>query len=151
MGLNSPTEHEILEIDEAQPKYGRFSLIRQRLGQGTFRVAVLDNYERGCAITNEHSLPALEASHIRPYSENGPHATSNGILLRADIHNLFDTGYVTVSPQYRVEVSSRLRSEFENGHSYYPLHGKEIRLPISVTDRPSKDFLEWHNENKYVG
>jgi putative restriction endonuclease len=151
IGLQSSNEHELPQVDDKQPGYGRLSLVRQRLGQGTFRVAVLDNYNRGCAVTDEHSLPALEAAHIKPYSENGPHSTANGILLRADIHNLFDTGYITVTPQFRVEVSSRLKSEFENGHTYYPLHGKEIRLPAHTADHPSKGLLEWHNEKKYVG
>jgi putative restriction endonuclease len=73
--------------------------VRPRLGQGTFRIATIQAYERACAVTGEHSLPALEAAHIRPFAEGGTHDVSNGLLLRADLHRLFDRGYVTVTPK----------------------------------------------------
>jgi putative restriction endonuclease len=63
-------------------------MIRPRLGQRSFRVAVLDSYARRCAITNERTLPALEAAHIRKFSEVAEHSINNGILFRADIHKL---------------------------------------------------------------
>src|SRR5262249_9092154 len=75
---------------EGWPGYGPPHLTQHRLGQATFRIAVLDAYERACAVTEEHSLPALEAAHIRPFADFGPHEVSNGLLLRADIHHLFD-------------------------------------------------------------
>lgn len=92
----------------AAPRYGAPTLVQPRLGQGTFRIAVTDAYGRACSVTNEHSLPALEASHIKSYRDEGPHLVSNGILLRADFHKLFDRGYVTISPDMRLEVSDRL-------------------------------------------
>jgi putative restriction endonuclease len=78
-----------------QDRYGEPSLVRPRLGQGTFRVAVIDAYDRKCAVTSEKTLPVLEAAHIRPYSEGGAHEISNGMLLRSDFHTLFDRGYVS--------------------------------------------------------
>jgi putative restriction endonuclease len=80
--------------------YGAPVAVRPRLGQRSFRVVVLDSYGRRCAITNEKTLPALEAAHIRDYRDVQEHAISNGILFRADIHKLFDSGYVTVTPDY---------------------------------------------------
>jgi putative restriction endonuclease len=77
--------------------WGEPSLIRPRLGQGAFRIVVTDNYDRRCAVTGEKTLPALDAAHIRPYAEHGEHEPSNGLLLRRDIHTLFDRGYVTVT------------------------------------------------------
>ena len=136
---------------ESRARYGAPVLIEPRLGQGTFRVAVMDAYERSCAITGEHSLPALEASHIRPYSDDGPHDVRNGILLRADLHRLFDKGYVTATPQLRLEVSSRLKQDFNNGRSYYPFHGKSIRVPSHISMKPASEFLSWHNEKIYRG
>lgn len=62
---------------------------------------------RRCAITHERTLPALEAAHIRPYGDVGEHEARNGVLLRRDIHSLFDAGYVTVAPDLRFEVSRR--------------------------------------------
>ena len=58
-------------------------------------------------------------------------------------------GYVTVTPEYHVEVSSRIRDEFHNGKEYYALHGATIRLPANANDRPGGDFLGWHNENVF--
>ena len=72
-----------------------------RLGQGAFRVLVTDAYRRRCTISNERTLPVLEAAHIRPYADNGPHQLSNGLLLRSDLHRLFDLGYFTVDPDRR--------------------------------------------------
>jgi putative restriction endonuclease len=121
-------------------------LVRPRLGQGTFRIAVSDAYGKACAITNEHSLPVLEAAHIQPYGKHGPHEVSNGLLLRSDIHRLFDDGWVTVTPDFHFVVSRRLREEFDNGKTYYALDGNEIRLPRDPRDRPLPAFLQWHNE-----
>jgi putative restriction endonuclease len=133
------------------PRYGSPIAVRPRLGQGTFRVAVTDAYGRACAVTQEHSLPALEAVHIRSYAEEGPHAVANGLLLRADFHRLFDQGYLTVSPDHYLEVSRRLREDFANGHSYYPFHGKELSRPSRRSDWPDEGFLAWHREERYLG
>jgi len=132
-------------------RYGAPQLVAPRLGQGTFRVAVTDAYSRACAATGEHSLPALEAAHIRPYAKEGPHAVSNGLLLRADLHRLFDQGYLTVTPSHHLEVSSHLRADYENGRSYYPLHGNRVSLPAAMADQPGPDFLRWHNEHVFRG
>ena len=136
-------------VREDSPRYGAPQVIEPRLGQGIFRVAVMDAYSRACAVTHEHSLPALEASHIQPYAKNGPHDVRNGILLRADLHRLFDQGYVTITPEYRVEVSPRLKLDYQNGHSYYPLHGSLLSVPTSQNEVPSADFLRWHNDQVY--
>lgn len=133
------------------PRYGAPQLVPPRLGQGTFRVSVTDAYDRACAVTNEHSLPALEAIHIRSYAQDGPHEVRNGLLLRADLHRLFDTGYVTVTPDHRLQVSARLRADYSNGRSYYPLHGQALRLPADPRDCPAPEFLDWHNRHKYLG
>jgi len=132
-------------------RYGTPILVTPRLGQGTFRVAVSEAYEWGCAVSEEHSVPALDAAHIRPVSDEGPYSVTNGLLLRADIHRLFDLGYMTVTPDLHVEVSGRLREEFANGRSYYPYHGRQLRIPRRLEDRPSTEFLRWHNENRYLG
>ena len=100
-----------------EPRFGKPALVRPRLGQGAFRVAVTDAYGRSCSATGEHSLPALEAAHIKSFALDGPHAVTNGLLLRSDFHRLFDRGYVTVTHDYRLEVSDRLKDHFHNGHS----------------------------------
>jgi putative restriction endonuclease len=122
----------------------------RRLGQGGFRVLVTDAYHRQCSITRERALPVLEAAHIKPVAVGGSHAIGNGLLLRSDIHTLFDRGYITVTPTYRVEISPRLRSDFDNGRSYYRLAGSEILLPRSESHRPTRASLEWHADDVFL-
>jgi putative restriction endonuclease len=105
---------------------------------------VTDAYRRRCAATGEKTLPVLEAAHIRPYSSQGEHSVHNGLLLRSDLHTLYDRGYLTVTPDYRIEVSRRIREEFENGRDYYALHGRTIWLPERPEDHPSPSLLDWH-------
>ena len=136
-------------MKEEQRKYGSPQIFQPRLGQGIFRVAVMEAYNRACAITHEHSLPALEASHIKPFALNGPSEINNGILLRADLHRLFDQGYITITPEYKVEISPHLKLDYDNGRTYYPFHGASIYIPNSLDDAPKKDFLVWHNEEIY--
>ncbi len=141
----SPTDGR----EEAE-RYGAEYLTRGRLGQGAFRVLVTDAYTRRCAVTGERTLPVLEAAHIRPYALSGPHRVSNGILLRSDLHKLFDLGYVTVTPELRLLVSPKLRAEWENGREYYAHHGKPLQAqPPDPANRPGEEFLQWHNENRF--
>ena len=126
---------------ESGPAYGVPSLARPRLGQGAFRVSVTEAYGRACAATGEHSLPALEAAHIRPLAREGSHQVRNGLLLRADLHRLFDQGYLTVTQDHVLEVSNRLRVDYQNGRSYYPLHGaRASRCQIGLRSGQTRTF-----------
>jgi putative restriction endonuclease len=138
-------------VQEEQARYGTPVTTLPRLGQGSFRVLVTDVYERRCAVTNEKTLPALDAAHIKPYAESGEHVVSNGILLRCDLHALFDKGYVTITPSIKFEVSRKIKEEYENGKDYYRLQGSPLWLPSSPINRPSQEYIKWHNENKYLG
>lgn len=139
-----------LTVSETVARYG-VAETRVRLGQGGFRVVVTDAYDRRCAITGENTLPVLEAAHVRPYSKDGPHSLENGLLLRSDMHILFDKGLITVTPELRMEVSGQIREQYSNGKLYYSYQGQSLRsLPERATDRPSAEFLAWHNENVFV-
>jgi putative restriction endonuclease len=125
--------------------FGKPQIVLPRLGQGLFRVLVTEVYSRKCAITAERTLPVLEAAHIKPYSLAKRHEVSNGLLLRSDLHRLFDEGYLTVDPKERqVVVSKRIKEEFENGKDYYKLEGQVIRDPTEVWAKPSSENLEYH-------
>ncbi|MEA2645699.1 MAG: putative restriction endonuclease [Chloroflexota bacterium] len=137
-------------VRESAARYGPPVFVQPRLGQRSFKVAVADAYHRRCAITGEKVLPVLEAGHIRPYAEGGDHRIGNGLLMRRDIHRLFDRGYLTVTPDLKVRVSDRLHAEFNNGHDYLALSGNEINLPASSTERPDPAMLDWHNHERYV-
>ena len=133
-------------FSEPRPMFGEPMLVRPRLGQGGFRVSVIQAYERRCAVTGEKTLPALEAAHILSVIDKGTHDTSNGLLLRRDLHALFDQHYLTIAPDKALIVSKRIREEFENGREYYALHGRRVRDPLSTEDFPSVEALRRHND-----
>lgn len=141
----------ILE-EPSSPAYGKSILTKVRLGQGAFRILVTDAYTRRCSITGEKTLPVLEAAHIKPYAESGPHFISNAILLRSDMHKLFYCGYLTITNDHKIEVSSKIKEEFQNGKEYYQFHGKDLMfLPNRDMDKPNVKYIDWHNSNIYRG
>ena len=119
------------------------------LGQGSFRFAVEQAYQQ-CAVTKEHSIPALEAAHIKPYSLGGFHEVNNGLLLRADIHKLFDKGYVTITPDYYFKVSEHLKSEYHNGKIYYEMNARKIWLPENQLNKPCQENLEYYQNHIFL-
>lgn len=150
--LREPKTENPLVLGEPLSRYKTSVLSKVRLGQGAFRVLVTDGYQRKCSITGEKTLPVLESAHIQSYAKDGPHAISNGILLRSDIHKLFDSGYLTITANLKVEVSNRIKEEFLNGKEYYQYHGKNlVTIPIKEVDRPNLQYIEWHNSNVFRG
>ena len=132
--------------------YGTPLLVLPRLGQGIFRALLTDSYGRRCAISGERTLPVLEAAHIKPYSEVHRHDLVNGLLLRSDLHKLFDEGYISVDPrERRVLVSKRIREEFENGKDYYKLEGQLLREPTDPLARPLIENLDYHASVRFRG
>ena len=130
--------------------YGTPQIVYPRLGQGSFRILLTDTYERRCAVTGERTLPVLDAAHITPYTVSQRHELSNGLLMRSDLHRLFDEGYITVDPSDRkVIVSRRIREEFENGKEYYRLEGMALREPLQALHRPTTQNLEYHAYNVF--
>lgn len=126
------------------PVYGDPRLRPNRLGQQSFKAVVLNAYERRCAITGDRIQPVLQAAHIKPLPAGGEHRIDNGLLLRSDVHTLYDQGYLAVDPKHRLLVSPRLRAEFGNGEQFYARAGSPIAVPSAVRDRPHHEFLEWH-------
>ena len=133
-------------VDWDGPRFGGETVIRPRLGQGGFRARVSAAYDWRCAITGSVLTPALQAAHIRPYAIGGEHEVSNGLLLRSDVHILFDRGYLTVTPDFRLQVSDRLRKDSGNGVAYYEMQerGELIALPPRAGEQPDPKHLAWH-------
>jgi putative restriction endonuclease len=138
-------------LEQEQARYGEPVLVTPRLGQGAFRVAITELYRRQCALTGGKVLPALDAAHIRPYAEGGTHTKSNGILLRKDVHSVFDAGYATIDTDYRFVVSAKIKDIFHNGEEYRRLHGLPLRVPDNPAERPDRSLLQWHNDCRYLG
>ena len=134
-----------LVLEDDAPRYG-MALSKMRLGQGAFRATVTEAYGKRCAISGEKTLPVLEAAHIQPYTDEGPSVIGNGLLLRSDLHTLFDQHYLTVNADNLViKVSSRVREEFSNGKEYYRSHGQLLNRPKNQAEQPAQQYLQRHN------
>lgn len=147
-----------VELSEDEPgvwhrpgaTYGEPTLMRRRVGQGGFQAVVLKAYDYHCAVTGDKIRPVLQAAHIRPLPLGGEHRIDNGLLLRSDVHSLFDAGYLGIDPTHRLHVSPRLRREFGNGDEFYTRAGAgPIEVPKRRVDQPSKEFLQWHMDEVF--
>jgi hypothetical protein len=130
-------------FDPANISDGRqrvLAAVLQRLGQQSFRKKLLVAYRQRCAMTRCQTLWVLEAAHITPYRGIKTNAVTNGLLLRADIHTLFDLGLISIEPsEGKIHVSSRLK-----GSQYSGLHGRVPMLPLHPAARPSLAALRAH-------
>jgi hypothetical protein len=114
--------------------------IVRRRGQQEFRERLLVAYGGRCAITGCDAVEALEAAHIVPYRGDDTNSVQNGLLLRADIHTLFDLGLVGVRPEtMEVVVSQKLKST-----TYRKLAGVHLKEPVDPWHRPSRAALREH-------
>jgi putative restriction endonuclease len=136
-------EFSAQHVEDERKKVLR-SIIR-RQGQSRFRKALLGAYQGRCAVTGCKVTELLEAAHIHPYRGEHTNKVNNGLLLRADIHTLFDLGLIGITPDtLRVVVSEKLR-----GTEYETLHNRPLNRPENQEDIPSLEALQWHNENSY--
>ena len=135
----------VARVKEATPRYGEPVLVRPRIGQGVFRIAVTDAYGRACTITGEHSLPALEAALIKPYAAEGPHDVANGLLLRSDFHRLFDKGYISFSNDERLLIVPEAREKLLDKW------GIDAGGKVGEFNREQQAFLEFHRVEVFKG
>ena len=124
-----------------------------RVGQRAFKALVQEAYGRKCAVTGDRIVPVLEAAHIRPVTQQGENRIDNGLLLRSDVHTLFDRGYLAIHPERRtLLVSPRLRSQWGNGEEFYARAATQASItePNRKQDRPSREFLMWHADSVFL-
>lgn len=144
----------VLQADEPSairgPVFGDPRLTVPRLGQQAFKSMVLTAYHRRCAITGAKITPVLQAAHIRPVAQQGEHRLDNGLLLRSDVHILFDQGYLGVDDKLRIQVSPHLRTDFGNGAEFYARANSAIEVPERRADRPSIDAVTWHMDTVFL-
>jgi hypothetical protein len=111
--------------------------IRVRRGQRDFRERLLSAWGSKCVVTGCRIVDLLEAAHIVPHAEVADYRTSNGLLLRADVHTLFDLRLLSIDEYMRVHLTDDLLAS-----EYRLLSGKRIdRLPDKSADVPSVDAL----------
>jgi hypothetical protein len=109
-----------------------------RWGQAGFRAALIEAYGGRCAVTGYDAAEALEAAHLRPYRGPESNVASNGLLLRADIHTLFDLPLLAVDPVTRTVVVSKLLA----GTRYEALTGSQLADPAEARQHPDQEALE---------
>ncbi|MCG8037121.1 MAG: HNH endonuclease [Candidatus Thiodiazotropha taylori] len=136
----SNIEDEIIEFIPGNAEKAKEMVSRSvasRRGQQKFRNMLLSVYSNSCAVTGTSFPPILEAAHIVPYRGEYTNHTTNGILLRADIHTLFDLGLLGINTQYEVITDSSLKST-----EYDAYNGKTIRLPQNKSEYPNLAALK---------
>ena len=142
---SDPRTQVLSEVTQGSP-----TLTVPRIGQQAFKAVIAETYNHRCAVTGDKVRPVLEAAHILPVASGGIHRVDNGLLLRSDVHTLFDRGYLGVDLQHRLRVSPALREQFGNGDWFYQRAGTKIDVPTKRADRPAKEFLEWHNDEVFL-
>jgi predicted restriction endonuclease len=136
----SSGEFDPVNVEDARERTLRAIVARR--GQPQFRKKLLLAYGEKCAITGFDCPSALEAAHITPYMGEHTNAVSNGLLLRSDIHTLFDCGELSIdSKDMTVVISHGLANS-----RYNVLAGSEVRLPPLAVDCPSMAALDKHRE-----
>jgi hypothetical protein len=125
-------------IEDARKRIRAGIILRQ--GQRSFRTALMKAYNGRCAMSECDCPEALEAAHIHPYRGEETNHVVNGLLLRADLHILFDLGQISVSlKDYKIIVSDTLRKTV-----YGKLHGAPLKLPKDPALRPNVEVLKKH-------
>ncbi|MBR5678891.1 MAG: HNH endonuclease [Paludibacteraceae bacterium] len=121
---------------EKGAKKKRVQNVTQREGQAQFHTDVSRAYGHKCCISGEGTPELLQAAHIQDYINQASHDIQNGLLLRIDLHTLFDNGLLAIDTDYMVHVSPLVESE-----EYRKYDGKRIALPGDVNQYPSKEAL----------
>jgi hypothetical protein len=117
-------------------KQRQLAMLTVRQGQSDFRQRLLVAYHRRCAISGCDVEQVLQAAHIEPYDGPATNVTSNGLLLRADLHDLFDAELLWIDSDYRVRIATQL----DAGH-YGELNGRKLSLPDNPAAHPDPAAL----------
>jgi predicted restriction endonuclease len=140
----SPESFDPEATDDGREKV--IAEVVRRQGQPRFRRILLSAYDGRCAMSDYDAEPALEAAHIIPYRGRQTNHPANGLLLRADLHDLFDLGLIAANPStMRLHIADGLA-----GTMYEPMHDRALRLPSDRALHPSLDALEKHFERSAV-
>jgi len=133
---------DYLDLERPDLRQRVVGAIVRRRGQPSFRKSLLDAYEGKCAFTGCNAPEALEAAHILGYRGNFSNKVNNGLLLRADVHTLFDLGLLAVKTD---DMTCLVSQELRNTE-YEELLGREIRPPNQTILRPGRVHLDFHRK-----
>ncbi|MBQ1021754.1 HNH endonuclease [Micromonospora sp. D93] len=146
---NFPDDSRAIEPEAAsEGRRRRLAEVTARQGQADFRRRLMKAYGNRCAITGCDTEAALQAAHIDPYDGPGTNQVNNGLLLRADLHNLLDRGLIWIDESYVLHVVAGIAH-------YSSYHGQRMRLPERAEDLPDPEALlrhrrAWHGFHDVV-
>ncbi|HRJ29371.1 MAG TPA: HNH endonuclease [Cyclobacteriaceae bacterium] len=149
------TVDRLYEIDLTDlPKNGeeKERMVKVRTNQVVFRTLVIANYDFSCCITGINQPELLIASHIKPWSQDTTNRLNpkNGLLLNALHDKAFDKGFITITEEYKIKVSSILlkkESTKSIKQNFIQFHNKQIFLPKKFM--PDPEFLKYHNHERF--
>lgn len=152
--FNQTTIEQLNHISEEElPKEGKIreQVVKVRINQSFFRTAILAAYNSTCCITGINQPELLIAGHIRPWGIDeknrlNPH---NGIAINALHDKAFETGYITITPEYTIKVSPLILKQKNqwNVDFFERFENRKIILPSRFL--PDVDFLKYHNEERF--
>jgi HNH endonuclease len=153
--LTKQSVEELNDLNEDElPREGieRERVVKVRVNQRFFRSTVLASYESRCCITGLAIPSLLSASHIAPWAKDPSNRMNprNGLCLSVLHHVAFDNGLITITPDFRVRVSSNVKeSNNEAGHAFLGRYDNEpIRMPRRFL--PDPVLLAWHNKQRFA-
>ncbi|MBM3456567.1 MAG: HNH endonuclease [Bacteroidetes bacterium] len=135
--VTQSTVNEFELLPTSLEKLKKSRLLTERKGQGNFRAIITTAYSNKCCITNETTPELLEAAHIQPYFDENSNHVKNGLLLRVDLHKLYDNGLLYIDETFKIHISPEVKSEY-----YQKLNGATIRLPVNNNLHPSIEALK---------
>lgn len=151
--LQGKKAEDVIPIENIPLGAERVAEIRQRVNQSFFRSAVLTSYNSACCITGINNPELLLASHIKPWRDSSPDEKTNpqnGLCLNALHDKAFDNGFITVTPDLIIHISSSI-SDIYNGETVEKFFKRYNNVRITAPEKfaPSKEFLEYHNDTVF--
>jgi len=154
--INKTTLEKLHDIDESElPKEGktRDQLVKARVNQSFFRKSVLAAYNNTCCITGIQQPELLIAGHIKPWKDDIKNRLNlrNGIAINGLHDKAFDAGLITITPEYKIRISSVLKKQNKAlviTNYFLRYENKKIILPSRFL--PDKEFLLYHNQVKFI-
>ena len=143
-------ENKLKNITEFPKGKERDNIVKSRINQNFFRNAVLTSYQNKCCITGLPILELLNASHIVPWAVDSTNRLNphNGLCLNTLHDRAFDRGFITVTPNYTINISSYINDllDYKSVTDYF-LRYKNQKITLPNRFMPEKSFLEFHNKN----
>ena len=156
MSVETILKQEKLDLEFWPTGENQERLVKQRVGQYFFRMAVLNSYNNRCCVTGLNEKGLLIASHIKPWSDSDEKTErtnpSNGLCLNSLHDRAFDKGFITIDNNYSVVISKRIIDADMDDTTrtwFMSYEGKRIFLPDKFL--PDKRFLEYHQDVVYLG